>query len=128
MHAHFKNRQNCYSNHHTAKPHHLPSQSSLFQPEAKPICTSPLHKESSILHRLLLLYSGNASKATHDVRTLFNLAAKVWLDWLFSFLCLFIYLTSGVLEQSAVMLEKTSKIAPFGSMSFTVTQTVDAHR
>jgi len=42
MHAHFKNRPNCYSNHHTDKPHHVPSQSRLFQPEAKPICTSPL--------------------------------------------------------------------------------------
>jgi len=27
VHAHFKNRPNCYSNHHTDKPHHLPSQS-----------------------------------------------------------------------------------------------------
>jgi len=32
----------CYSNHHTDKPHHLPSQSRLFQPEGKLICTCPL--------------------------------------------------------------------------------------
>ena len=42
MHSHFKNRPNSYSNHHTDKPHHLPQESRLFQPEAKSICTSPL--------------------------------------------------------------------------------------
>jgi len=26
------------------------------------------HKESNLLHSLLLLYSGNASKATHDAK------------------------------------------------------------
>ena len=42
--SHLKNRpnSNCYSNHHTKKPHHLPRQSRLFQPEAKPNCTSTL--------------------------------------------------------------------------------------
>ena len=42
VHFHFLNRPNCYSNYHTDKPHHLPSQSTLFQPEAKPILTNPL--------------------------------------------------------------------------------------
>ena len=51
----------------------------------------------------------------HDVRKLFNRQGEhplclkstiVWLHWLFSF---FLYLTSGVLQQSAVMLEQTSK-------------------
>jgi len=47
----------------TKKPRHLPSQSRLFQPGAKPNCTSSLHfKESSLLHSLLPLcrLSGNA--------------------------------------------------------------------
>jgi len=35
VHAHFKNRPHCYSNHYTDKPHHLPSQSRLFQTPGK---------------------------------------------------------------------------------------------
>ena len=44
VHSHLKNRPNCYSNHHADKPHHLTSQSRLFQSEAKPISTSPLQR------------------------------------------------------------------------------------
>ena len=113
MHAHFKNRPNCYSNHHTDKPHHLPSQSRLFQSEAKPICTSPLQEiQPSLLHSLLLLYSGIASKTTHDVSLLFTRQGEQTccfsLAPLAFFFSLFIYLTSVALEQPAVMLEQTS--------------------
>jgi len=106
VHSHFKNRPNCYSNHHTDKPHHLPSQSRLFQPKAKPICTSPLQGIS-------LLYSGNASKITHDVTKLFIRQGEhpgcYSLAPLAFFFSLSIYLTLGVLEQPAVMLEQRSK-------------------
>jgi len=71
------------------------------------------YKESSILHSLLLLSSGNASKATHDVSKLFTRQGEqpgcYSLARLAFFFSLFIYLTSGVLEQPAVMLEQTSK-------------------
>jgi len=71
------------------------------------------YKESSLLHSLLLLYSGNASKTTDDVNKLFtrqgeqpcccSLAPQAF------FFSLFIFLTSVAHEQPAVMLEQTSK-------------------
>jgi len=71
------------------------------------------YKESSLLHSLLLLYSGNASKTTYDISKLFTRQGEqpccyslVPLAFFFS---LFVYLTSIVVEQHAVMLEQTSK-------------------
>ena len=60
-----------------------------------------------------LLYSGYASNTTHDVSKLFTRQGEhpgcYSLTPLAFFFSLFIYLTSGVLEQPAVMLEQTSK-------------------
>ena len=113
MHSHFKNRPNCYSrpNHQTDKPHHLPSQTRLFQPEPNP-SVQVHYKQSSLLHSLLLLYSENASKTTHAVTKLFTRQGEqpgcYSLAPMAFFFSLYIYLTSGVLEQPAVMLEQTS--------------------
>jgi len=72
------------------------------------------YKESSLLHTLLLLYSGNASKTTHAVNKLFTKQGEqpccCSLAPLAFFFSLYIYLTSLVAhEQPAVMLEQTSK-------------------
>jgi len=72
------------------------------------------YKESSLLHSLLLLYSGNASKTTHDVNKLFTRQGEQHhcscsLAPLAFFFFLFLYLTSVAREQPAVMLEQTSK-------------------
>jgi len=114
VHSHFKNRLNCYSNHHIDKPHHLPSQSTLFQPEAKRVCTSPLQGIQPTAQLASTVgYSGNASKTTHDVSKMFTRQGEhpgcYSLSRMAFFFSLFIYLTSSVLEQPAVMLEQTSK-------------------
>jgi len=71
------------------------------------------YKESCLMHCLLLLYSGNASKTTHDVNKLFTGQSEqpccCSLALLAFFFSLFIYLTSVALEQPAVMLEQTGK-------------------
>jgi len=94
----------------TKKPHHLPRQNRLFQPEAKPNCASTLQGIQPKLCRL----RGNASKTTYDVTKLFTRHGEqsgcfksAWLHW--RFLSLFIYLNSSVTEQPAVMLKQTSK-------------------
>jgi len=71
------------------------------------------YKESSLLHSLLLLYSGNASKTTHYVNKFFTRQGEQpcccsLAPLAFSF-SLFIYLTSVAHEQPAIMLEQTSK-------------------
>jgi len=59
---------------------------------------------------LLLLHSGNASKATHDVSKLFTGQGEQPGCYSLARLAFFfVYLTSGVFEQVAVMLEQTSK-------------------
>jgi len=73
VHSHFKNRPNCYSNHYTDKPRHLPSKNRLFQPEAKPISASPLQGiQPTAQPASAVQISGNASKRTHDENKLFN--------------------------------------------------------
>ena len=71
------------------------------------------YKESTLLHSFFLLYSGNASKTTHDVSKLFTRQGEqpccYSLAPLAFFFSLFVYLITVVLEQRAVMLEQTSK-------------------
>jgi len=78
----------------------------LTRSNEKSLGVAPV-KESS------LMYSGNASKTTHDVKKLFTRQGEqpcfCSLAPLAFFFSLFIYLTSVVLEQPAVMLEQTEK-------------------
>ena len=71
------------------------------------------YKEYSLLHNLHILYSGNASKITHDESRLFTRQGEqpccYRLAPLAFFFSLFVYLITVVLEQRAVMLEQTSK-------------------
>jgi len=71
------------------------------------------YKKSSLLHSLLLLYRGNASKTTHDVSMLFTRQGEqpcccslAPLAFFLFFVCLFNF---SCTEQPAVMLEQTSK-------------------
>ena len=94
----------------TKKPHLLPSQSRLFQPEAKPNCTSTLQGIQPTAQ--LATLSGNPSKTMYDVTKTVpgeqpGCFESSWLHW--RFFSLFIYLNSSVTEQPAVMLEQTSK-------------------
>jgi len=70
-------------------------------------------KKSGLLHSLLLLHSGNASKTTHDVSMLFTRQGEqpccCSLAPLVLFFSFFIYLISVALEQLAGMFEQTSK-------------------
>ena len=61
------------SNHHTDKPHHLPSHAWLFQPEAKLIRTSPQQGNHPTVQLASTVQNKrNASKTTHDVTKLLN--------------------------------------------------------
>ena len=113
-HSRFENSPKWYSNHRTDKPHHLPSQSRLFQHEAKLICTSPLPRVQPTAQLASAVEVKSEMLSTHDVTKLFNRqgehpgcfkSAKVWL---YRFFC-FVYLTSGVLQQPAFLLEQTIK-------------------
>ena len=61
------------------------------------------HKESNLLHSLLLLYSGNASKTTHDVKKSGEQLCCCSLAPQAFFFSFYIYLTSVAHEEPAVM-------------------------
>ena len=103
----------CYSNHHTDKPHHLPSQSRLFQPEGKLICTCPLQgiqptaqlastvqiKQKCFLNSA---WRNQGVQQASEHPGSFK-STMVGLHWLF--FSLFVYWTLDVLEQPEIMLE-----------------------
>ena len=111
---HFKNRSNCYTN----KPHHLPSQSRLFPPEAKPICTSPIqrNKPTAQLASAVQTKRKCSQNNTWGKQGVQQARWEPWLlyksySWapLAFYFSWFVCLTTGVPEQPAVMLEQTSK-------------------
>jgi len=72
------------------------------------------YKKSTLLHSLLLLYCGNASKTTHDVSMLFTRQGEqpccCSLAPLAFFFSLYVYLTSAALNNLQSCLSRQAKI------------------